>query len=81
MLYMQPGSTVIEMPLEPQADRTFAYMSESLGMDYWLVPSVTSLYYGHYTMTKQKAAMVASVLREALTRRGLASLMTKQDEL
>ena len=80
MLFMPQNGTVIEFPLKPHIDRCFGYMALALGLDYWLVPQVTSILFERYTMDDEKAKSVVRLLRHVLVARGLGHLIRSPEE-
>ncbi len=56
-------------------------MAMALGMDYWMVPQVTSNYHTFYTMTKEKADAVVKVLKHVILKQGLGGLLASREEL
>ena len=81
MLFMPQNSSVIEFPLRPHIDRCFGYMAMSLGLDYWLVPQVTSILFERYTMDQEKAKAVVRLLRHLLMNKGMQSLIQDSESL
>ena len=81
MVYMDKNSTVVEFPMNPHSDRTFGYMCESLGLNYWIVPDLDSRYYGTYEATETSIANVISLIRAVLERQGLGHLLISREEL
>ena len=80
MLFMPQNGTVIEFPLKPHIDRCFGYMALALGLDYWLVPQISSLFHENYVMDDEKAKSVVRLLRHILVAKGLSHLIQSHDE-
>eukprot|EP01126_Amoeba_proteus_P040586 TRINITY_DN4333_c0_g1_i3.p1 TRINITY_DN4333_c0_g1~~TRINITY_DN4333_c0_g1_i3.p1 ORF type:complete len:545 (-),score=82.13 TRINITY_DN4333_c0_g1_i3:49-1683(-) len=48
MLWTRPGTSVVQFPMNPNTDQCFGYLARALDLDYWLIPQLTSYYYGVY---------------------------------
>ena len=62
MIYMPPNASVVELPLRPYSDRCFGYMAIVLGLDYWMVPQVSSFIKGNYTMDENTADIITRLV-------------------
>ncbi len=84
MLFAPSDAVIIEFGLNPHVDRCFGHMAMSLGLEYWLVPQVSSIYHLRYGMTPAKAALVARLMKHVMKSKGLEHLMVQDvvnDEL
>ena len=66
MLFASKNAKIIEFPLNPHIDRCYGYIAMALGLDYWLVPEINSLYHLNYTMDAIKANIVVNLVKELL---------------
>ena len=80
MAYMEPGTAVVEFPLKPHSDRTFGFMAAALDIDYWVVPNLSSHYFGHYNVDRGNTASVISLIKDVLEHAGLSKMLS-DDEL
>ena len=55
-------------------------MAFALGVQYWVVPQVTSRYYGRFALRPDSVAAVIRVVTHVLHDTGLANLL-RRDEL
>jgi hypothetical protein len=74
-LFLPQNASFIEFGLTPLVDRSFGYMAMALGLDYWMVPQVTSFLFGHYGMDEARAQAVVELLRHVLHHQGLEGLI------
>ena len=84
LVFMPSNATIIELPMKPHVDRCFGQMAYALGLDYWVVPQVSTFYVHAYKMDQDKAGYVARLLRHVLRSKGLESLLIQgqhSDEL
>ncbi len=71
MLFAPATASVIEFPLRPHFDRAYGYMAMALGLDYWIVPEVSTLYHGQYHLTSSNIASVVRLVKYLLFRKGI----------
>ncbi len=76
MLYAPSNVSVIEFPMKPHCNRCFGYLAVALGMDYWVVPEISTFYHLKYSASSKKAEAVAETLRHVLVARGSEHLLT-----
>ena len=70
MLFAPQNASVIEFGLNPHIDRCFGYMAMALGLDYWVLPQISTHLYLRYTMDEGKAEAAVRLVRH-LERKGL----------
>lgn len=66
MLWMAPGSVVVEFPIRPSYANCFHYLSRVLGHRYWVVPEMHACYYGSYETTEARLDRIDKTLHTAL---------------
>ena len=76
MLFAPPNTTVIEFPLRPHVNRCFGYMAMALGLDYWVVPQLSSVYTSIFRADSDNIGAVARTLRHVLKLKGMGHLLT-----
>lgn len=54
----------------------YRYVAMALGIDYWIVPEVSTFYHLKYEMSKKKAKATLITLRAVLKEKGLVDLMS-----
>ena len=62
MIFAPRNATVIEFPLQPHIDRAYGYMAMALGLDYWVVPQISTGYYRNYTANSQNIAALCRLV-------------------
>ena len=80
MLWSADGTSIIEFPLKPHVDRSFGFLAELCGHDYWLVPQMESGYFAKYEATTDSVAALVRVLKQVIKNRGLQYLLKTHDE-
>ncbi len=65
--------------MRPHVNRCFGFMAMALGMDYWLVPQLSSFYYGNYNATNDNVAAVIRLLRHVIKLKGLDQYLAMPD--
>ena len=83
MLFASPNVSVVEFGLKPHCNRCFGYMSMALGLDYWLVPQLTTHFFGNYEMNEENTSAVLRLLEHLLKEKGLHDIwqLRRSDEL
>ena len=79
MLFAPRNASVIEFGLTPQLDRSYGYMAMALGLDYWVLPQITTHLYLRYSVDESKVAAAVRLVRHLLERKGLASLTPRHE--
>ena len=72
MLWMQNNGSVIEFPLYPAVNRNMGMLAMMCGHDYWLVPELSSEYFGNFQADEDVANTVADVVKHIIISKGLA---------
>ena len=80
MLWCQTGSSVIEFPLVPYANRNLGMLAMASGMDYHLLPEISANYHLKYRVTGAGVDAAVALLRHIIEKRGLQRLYAR-DEL
>jgi hypothetical protein len=75
MVFAPDDVSIVEFALQPQCSRIFGYISLALGLDYWLVPQISSFYHLQYEMDHDKAELVVRLVRLILVRKGFSWLL------
>lgn len=78
MLYMRPGTSVIEFPMSCYSV-AYRNLAACLDIEYWMVPSLTAYYDGYYHLDDLNIFHVVRTLRTVLERRGLHHLLIDQE--
>ena len=81
MVFAPDTASVVEFGLSPQIDRCFGFMAVALGLDYWLVPEISTNLFNAYHVDEDKAAAAVRVVRHIIRQRGLIWLLAARDEL
>jgi hypothetical protein len=66
MVFAPRNASVVELSLKPNCNRCFGYMAMSLGLDYWMVPQISSHYEGFYEMTDDGAQSIVTLIKKIL---------------
>ena len=80
MIYAPSDAAVVEFGLSPQIDRCFGHMAVALGLQYWLVPQVTTNLFNAYLMDEGRAGHVVSLVRHIIERNKWEGII-RRDEL
>ena len=80
MIFAPRNASVVEFGLTPHIDRCFGYMAVALGMDYWLLPQISTHLYLKYTLTVENVGAAVRLVRHLLEQKGLTSLITQPSE-
>ncbi len=75
MIFADNDTTIIEFAMNPHLNRCFGFMAMALGMDYWLVPQLSSFYYGKYNATNDNVAAVIRLLRYVIRQKSWHHLL------
>ena len=75
MIFAPRDASVIEFAMQPHTNRGYGFLSMALGLDYWLVPQLSSHYNWKYTADEENAEAVADVLRHVLKTKGLGEMI------
>ena len=79
MLFAPRSATVIEFEHVPHVDRVFGSIAMGLGLDYWLVPQLSTSFPQNYTMTVDSAAAVLRLVKHVIAKRNLGALVQNAD--
>ena len=52
ILFAPRGASVVELYMDPNCNRVYGFMSMVLGLDYWVLPQVSTHFFGDYMMDK-----------------------------
>ena len=80
-IFADLNATVVELALKPHVDRCFGYIAMALGLDYWLVPQLSSFYYGNYTATQENVDAVIRLVRHVLKAKGVLISKAEHEKL
>ena len=80
MVFAPQNATVIELPLRPMVNRCFGYMAMALGLNYTVIPQISSNYNGRFVVTEANAAAASRVLRQVLKTNSMSHLLKNNEE-
>ena len=69
MLFAPRSATVIEFEHVPHVDRVFGSIAMALGLDYWLVPEVSTHLFRNYTMTAAGVHAIMDLVQHVIRSR------------
>ena len=71
MLWMPDNGSVIEFPLSPAVNRNMGMLAMMCGHDYWMVPELSSEYFGNFEADGESVSAIISVVKHVITQKGL----------
>jgi len=71
MIWSHEQTSIVMFPMKPNSDNCYGYMSVALNMDFWLIPQITSYYYGNYRLDDKGVAAVKEVIEILLKKKNL----------
>ena len=80
MMWMRDGMDVVEFPLLPHSNRNMGFLAQMCSHRYWLVPALSSGYYGKYHVDGASADTVVRLIEKILRLRGLDKLIMTDGE-
>jgi len=69
MIWSHEQTSIVMFPMKPNSDNCYGYMSVALNMDFWLIPQITSYYYGNYRLDDKGVAAVKEVIEILLKKK------------
>ena len=81
MMWCQDGTSVIEFPLVPYANRNLGMLAMAAGMDYYLLPEISANYHLKYHVTREGVDAAVALVRHIIEKKGLQRLYAPRDEL
>ena len=73
MIFAPQNATVIEFGLQPHIDRSYGYMAMALGLDYWVLPQISTHLYLRYKVDSGSVAAAVRLVRHVLETKGILS--------
>jgi len=71
LLWCRDQTSVIQFPLNPHVDTCFAHLAAAKNLDYWLIPKLSSYYYGQFYMNHTHVTPIVELVVSLLERRGI----------
>ena len=75
MIWIQDSATVIEFPLKNMQNRNLGMLAMICEHDYWILPEISSDYYGSYVATPKNVRILLGLLSQIIAERGLGLLL------
>ena len=75
MIFSRVNASVVEFPWRPQIDSCYGHLAVALGLDYWIVPQLSTFLFKNYTATPNNVDIVDRLIRRLLEQKGLGHLV------